>query len=146
MQIEYRLMDKIEKMGQGIKKKIVIDMQKDNPTTLTATQAVVLHYILVNSKQHDVFNRELEEFFNIKSSSVTTMIHYLERAGYVRREMVAEDKRLKKLAITDKTKEIEEWLCGVIDYYIVSTFAGFSLEEMEVFEKLVEKALLNLPR
>lgn len=146
MQIEYRLMDKIEKLNQGIKKKIVLEVQADNPTTLTATQAVVLHYILVNSEQHDVFNRELEDFFQIKSSSVTTMVHYLERAGYVRREPVAEDKRLKKLAITDKTREIAGWLCGVIDHYIVSTFEGLSQEEMETFEKLVEKMLPNLPR
>lgn len=145
MQIEYRLMDKIEKMNQGVKKKIVADIQKENPTTLTATQAVVLHYILIASQFHDVFNRELEDFFNIKSSSVTTMVHYLERAGYIRKEAVAEDKRLKKLIITDKTREIETWLCGFIDNYIVSTFTGFSQEEMEVFEKLVEKMLPNLP-
>ena len=77
-------------------------------TAVTSIQALVLQYLIVETKKRDVFPKDLEEFLEIKPSSVTSLISNLERNGYLRRESLAKDGRYKKLVLTEKTMEMEE--------------------------------------
>ena len=43
-------------------------IQRDNPTDLTTMQAIVLQYIMVESRKRDVFNKDMEKVFVVKSS------------------------------------------------------------------------------
>ena len=141
MQIEYRLMDKLGKLEQVRKRKLERYLQKDNPTTLTTTQLVVLQYIIKESKIRNVYCKDLEVFFDIKSSSVNSMVNYLESAGYISREPVPEDGRLRKLVVAKKGWELEEWVCGRIDEFIVSTYNKLTDEEQRTLENLWDKLL-----
>ena len=49
-------------------------------------QGLALHYIIMESQYRDVFPMNLEEFLEIKSSSVNSFINNLEKNGYLRRE------------------------------------------------------------
>ena len=141
MQIEYRLMDKLGKLEQVRKRKLERYLQKDNPTTLTTTQLVVLQYIIVESRTRSVFSKDLESFFDIKSSSVNSMVNYLEKAGYIHREPVPEDGRLRKLTVAEKGWEIEDWVCGRIGDFIISTYSKLTQEEQIELERLWDKLL-----
>ena len=144
MMTEYELMDLYQKITVLNDRAHTRYIQTDNPTPLTDTQAIVLHYILFESRKRDVFGKDLESYFGIKASSVNSIINYLETAGYVRREPVKEDRRLKKLVATERAREIETWLMEIIHYGVVDIFAGFTEEEMQELKSLMEKMRVNL--
>ena len=74
---------------------------------LTSIQSRMLGYLyfqLQNGKQ--VFQKELEEEFRIRKSSVTSVIQMLEKKGLVRRAGVTGDARRKELMLTEQGKHI----------------------------------------
>ena len=55
-----------------------------------------------------MFQKDLEDEFDIRRSSVTQVIQLLERDGLIVRESVQRDARLKKLVLTEKAIRIQE--------------------------------------
>lgn len=104
---------------------------------LTCIQGLVLHFIIVESEQRDIFPKDLEEFLEIKGSSVTSLINNLERGGYLRRESLATDGRYKKLVLTKKTREIQEDILRRVYDYMRDMFAGIPEEDLKTFESVI---------
>ena len=144
MMTEYQLLDLFQKLIILKDRSNTRYIQAHNPTPLTDTQAIVLDYILQESRMHDVFAKDLEAYFGIKGSSVNSMVNYLEKEGFISREILPEDNRLKRLVPTASAREIEPWLLEVIHYSIVDVFAGFTDEEMQDLKSLMEKMRVNL--
>ena len=144
MMTEYQLMDLFQKLVVLCNRRNTRYIQTENPTTLTDTQAIVLDYILQESRTHDVFAKDLEEFFGIKGSSVNSVVNYLETERFITRELLPEDNRLKRLVPTQRAREHEAWLMETIHNSIVDVFAGFTDEEMQDLKSLMEKMQLNL--
>lgn len=112
----------------------------DSP--ITSIQGLVLDYLFRN-RETDVFQKDLEEYLEIKGSSVTSILDNLEKNGYVRREAVDYDGRLKKLAITEKAYAIEEDIVERVNGYMYSLFRGIPEEEREVFYSVLCKMIDN---
>ena len=144
MMTEYELMDLYQKISVSNEASHTRYLQSDNPTCLTNTQAIVLHYILFETRTRELFAKDIEDYFGIKASSVNSIIHYLESAGYIFRETLKEDKRLKRIVPTDRAFEIERWLMEALHYNVVDIFAGFTEEEMLTLRSLMEKMQVNL--
>lgn len=115
-------------------------------TAVTSIQALVLQYLIVETKKRDVFPKDLEEFLEIKPSSVTSLISNLERNGYLRRESLVKDGRYKKLVLTEKTMEMEEEIEKCIDSYMKNMFLGISEDDLKVFEKVILQMTENTGR
>ena len=113
----------------------------DSP--ITSIQGLVLDYLFRN-RETDVFQKDLEEYLEIKGSSVTSILDNHEKNGYVRREAVDYDGRLKKLAITEKAYAIEEDIVERVNGYMYSLFRGISEEEREVFYSVLCKMIDNM--
>ena len=113
----------------------------DSP--ITSIQGLVLDYLFRN-RETDVFQKDLEEYLEIKGSSVTSILDNLEKNGYVRREAVDYDGRLKKLAITEKAYSIEEDIVERVNGYMYSLFRGIPEEEREVFYSVLCKMIDNM--
>ncbi|MCR5136638.1 MAG: hypothetical protein K6C12_06015 [Oscillospiraceae bacterium] len=144
MILEYELMDLFQKLMVLNSRSHTVYIQPDNPTPLTDTQAIVLDYILQETRTRDVYAKDLEVYFGIKASSVNSIVNYLEREAFVSREILPEDNRLKRLVPTQRAREIEAWLLETIHYSIVDVFAGFTEEEMQDLKSLMEKMRVNL--
>ena len=110
---------------------------------ITSIQGLVLDYLFRN-RETDVFQKDLEEYLEIKGSSVTSILDNLEKNGYVRREAVDYDGRLKKLAITEKAYAIEENIVERVNGYMYSLFRGIPEEEREVFYSVLCKMIDNM--
>ena len=113
----------------------------DSP--ITSIQGLVLDYLFRN-RETDVFQKDLEEYLEIKGSSVTSILDNLEKNGYVRREAVDYDGRLKKLAITEKAYAIEEDIVERVNGYMYSLFRGIPEEEREVFYSVLCRMIDNM--
>lgn len=67
------------------------------------------HHVLHIIMKHDgIRAAKLAELANMRPASITEVVNRLEKQGYVIREKDKEDSRVKKIYITDKTREYIE--------------------------------------
>ena len=112
---------------------------------VTGTQAAVLHFVYTKGKYRDVFQRDIETVFNIRRSSVTSLLQGLERKGFILRENVQEDCRLKKLVLTDKSINIADHIQHKIDKLNNTILDGLSTNEVNFLNALLTQIEEKLP-
>lgn len=61
---------------------------------VSGSQGRVLHFVLAQTE--DVFQRDIEQEFNMRPPSATELLKMMEKNGLIRRESTAQDARLKK--------------------------------------------------
>ena len=57
---------------------------------------------LIYFSDRDIFQKDVEDAFHINRSSVTSAVKLMEKKGYITRQPVSTDARLKKLKLTDE--------------------------------------------
>lgn len=134
MRDEKKLMEKYDKLNRRMLRYFSSFF---TDTQITSIQGLILHYIIVESEARDIFPKDIEEFLEIKGSSVTSLISNLERNGYLRRESLESDRRYKKLVLTEQTLAIKDDITSRVNEYMHSMFAGISEDDLEVFEKVI---------
>ena len=68
---------------------------------VTLMHGWIIRYLYTNQDK-DVFQKDIEQYFSIGRSTVTNIIQLMERKGYIARESVEHDARLKKVVLTEK--------------------------------------------
>lgn len=134
---ETKLMAKFDKLNRKMRRCFASYF---SGTSLTGIQGLTLHYIIVESQYRDVFPMDLEEFLEIKGSSVNSLINNLEKNGYLRRER---DGKYKKLILTDKTYAIKDEIVSRVAAYMKDMFVGVSEEDLAVFDRVITKMAQN---
>ena len=74
---------------------------------VTTMHGWILAY-LYNSRDREVFQRDIERAFSITRSTVTNILQLMEKKGYIRRVSVPQDARLKRLILTDAGAEAHQ--------------------------------------
>ena len=82
---------------------------------ITGVQGKIIGFVYCESKKRDVFQKDIEEDLKIRSSSVTSVLQLMEKNGYIKRESVCTDARLKKIVLTEKGDEIRLIVQNLID-------------------------------
>ena len=103
----------------------------------------IMGYLYAHSGE-DVFQRDLERVFNITRSSVTGVVQLMEKKGYITRQSVEGDARLKKLSLTDLGKQTCESSMDAIDQAEKLAIQGLSQEEIAAFLTICRKIEDNL--
>ena len=78
--------------------------QDDHPT---GVQGGILGYLYENQGR-EIFQRDIQEHFSIRRSTVTGILQLMERNGLITRSSVERDARLKKLELTPRGVELHE--------------------------------------
>ncbi|MBR3752994.1 MAG: MarR family transcriptional regulator [Ruminiclostridium sp.] len=110
---------------------------------LSAMQGHVIAY-LYYTREKDIFQRDVEETFNITRSSVTGIVKLMEEKGYLTRQSVPGDARLKKLTLTPKGLEHHERAMAAIEQVETEALRGFTQEEIDLFRSLCTRIRTNL--
>ncbi len=106
---------------------------------LTGQQSRMITFIGYRSLQEDVFQRTIEEEFHIRPSSVTSMLKLLEKNGYIRRETVPSDARLKKLVLTKEGQLLWQRIGDVIEREDKRIQERLTTEEQQELFRLLKK-------
>ena len=69
---------------------------------VTGTNMHIIHYLHVNEEK-DVFQRDLECYFQVRPSTISANLRLMEKNGLVMRENVAHDARLKKIVLSKES-------------------------------------------
>ena len=81
---------------------------------ITGAQAHIINFIHNESKNRDVFQRDIEKEFDIRRSSVTNALQLMELKGLIVRMNVPIDARLKKINLTEKGCFIQGKVSSII--------------------------------
>ena len=111
---------------------------------VTGVQSRVMHYILEHYQSGPVFQRDVEEAFELSRSTTTNILQLMEKNGIIRRESVACDARLKSLVPTEKAGSIDNKVRDcVIEIEEVLT-RGISQEQVQQFLATAKRMSANL--
>ena len=99
---------------------------------------------LYKNRDTDVFQRDIENHFGIRRSTVTKVLQAMESNGLITRTAVLSDARLKKLTLTEKAIDMHGQFREEIDNFEKVISAGLTDEELESFFAITEKIYNNL--
>lgn len=111
---------------------------------ISSMQAKILGFIYNNSPNMDIFQKTIEEEFDIRRSSVTSVLTLMEKNELIKRVSVSEDARLKKIILTDKGIEVKKIVYKEI-IEIEKTISNIlSDEELDIFINNLDILIKNL--
>lgn len=132
----------IKKLNNTVHRAITYCAKMAGMDEVTLMHGWIIQYLYENSGR-EVFQKDIEQQFSICRSTVTNIIQLMEKKGYIARESVGHDARLKKVILTDKgmgTHDKMECLAWHLDRQLVD---GITEEEMEVFFSVMNKIEMN---
>lgn len=144
MDKEKPLAFRIKSLNNEIKRHFDRSAIKRNEANLTGMQFAFLGYISEKSESEDVYQRDIEEEFNIRRSTASGMLQLLEREGYIQRLSVPNDARLKKIILTDKAREQDQKAKEDIALFDQKLTAGISEAELREFYRILDKIAENI--
>ena len=133
----------IDKINRIISRKIDATVIRSIDGKITLSQAYVIDFISDNSSR-DIFQKDIEKEFDLNRSSVSLMLNNMEKNDLIKRVPVAEDARLKKIVLTEKSIELSKEISDAIDSGENQLAKGITPEEIEVFYKVLGKIRNNL--
>ena len=134
----------IKCLSNMIRRKLDTTFSSPEFDGLTGAQNAMMGYIMDHEETQDIFQKDIEEEFNIRRSSATVMLQGLEQRGYIRRTQTEKDARLKKIELTDKARKLQKRVRSEIDQFQKQLEKNLSKEEKEEFFRLSDKIKSNL--
>ncbi|HIZ79620.1 MAG TPA: MarR family transcriptional regulator [Candidatus Lachnoclostridium stercorigallinarum] len=111
---------------------------------ISGAQGNILDYILVESRQRSVYQKEIEKEFGLRPSTATEALKLLEEKGLICRIPEEKDGRYKRIVFTPKAEAVQEALRREIEESEAILLQGITPEEREVFLEIAGKMLKNL--
>ncbi len=109
----------------------------------TGAQGWIMGYLYKN-RHRDVFQRDIQEQFSIRRSTVTGILQLMEKNGWITRTSVDRDARLKKLELTPKAVELHERVERSIRQVEDQLADSLTAQARKTFLALCEKIRANL--
>lgn len=103
---------------------------------ITVMQAWIIG-CLYHHPDQDIFQRDLESEFSISRSTATNILQLMVRRGFLTREPVDYDDRLKKLCLTQKGRQVHEQLASHFPQLEQLLRRGISEEDLAVFHRVI---------
>lgn len=73
---------------------------------ITVVQHIILSYLWEHGKKRDVFQKEIEQVFDVRRSSVSNVLGLLEKKNYIQRQNVSADARQKRICLTEEGTKV----------------------------------------
>lgn len=133
----------ISKTNNIIKRSCEKNNVKQRLYEATGKNGWIIGY-LAEHKDEEIFQRDIENTFSMRRSTVSNMIKLMEKKGYIIREPVSDDARLKRLVLTEKSLKVHRQMMNEISRNENQMKKGISEEELEIFFNVLEKVQKNL--
>lgn len=104
-------------------------------------QPEILEYL----KEHgDCSQKELADFLGVTPASIATSLKRMSKSGFIERTADENDRRINRLRLTEKGREI--FLAGKAECDRIDSvmFNGFSEEEITAFSDMLSRIAKNL--
>lgn len=133
----------VRSLHQLVNRSILSMTSKKFGDCVTGYHGWVVGYIYDHG-DHDVFQRDLENQFSVRRSTMTQILKLMEKNGLIIREPVDYDARLKKLILTPRALEIQKSMKTEIKVLEEKMREGIGQDKLEAFFEVIEKMKQNL--
>ncbi len=99
---------------------------------------------LYENRERDIYQKDIEKYFLVGRSTVTSSIQLMEKKGLIRREFVESDARLKKVLLTEKGIRTHETIEAMITELNSGLLEGVDEKDTEVFLQVIRKIKENI--
>ena len=134
----------VKAIGNLIRRNLDVRFAEAGLEDIVGMQGPLLGYLDRNTLEGDVFQKDIEKEFNIRRSTATVMLQNLEQKGYIIREAVAYDARLKRIVLTEKAREVNREVRCQIDAFNEELEKNITEEEKAFFLQIADKIISNL--
>lgn len=142
---EERIGVEIRKLDHMLGRSIQAHVRAAGIDEVTIMHGWIIRYLYANQDK-DVFQKDMEQYFSIGRSTVTNIIQLMEKKGFIVRESVEHDARLKKVTLTEKGIRNHEMIENMMESLDAGMMEGISDEELTVFYSVIEKLKHNLTK
>ena len=118
-------------------------MLKDCDIEISSAQGRIMFALW---QQDGVSINELAKKTQLKKSTLTSMLDRLEKMGYIRRQRSKKDRRKILIERTNKDKNLESEYAKLSQEHTRLFYRGFSEDQIDCFEKDLERILDNLTK
>ncbi len=109
-------------------------------TEISASETMYLGFLY----QHDgVTQDDLVKAFSVDKAAVARTVQAMEEKGFIIRKSDSNDKRAKRVCLTDKALSCRQKLIQLQNKWHSITSAGISAEDSAIFEKVLDKITEN---
>ncbi len=134
---KYRLGKHLLETGHWIRRHLDSLFEDDD---LTGLQGRIIGFIFICGKKgRDIYQKDLEQEFKIGRSSVTSVLNNLEKNGFILRQSVKNDRRLKKIMLTEKALHTAETHRRKLDAFERQLTQKLSPEELFMLQTLLQR-------
>ena len=133
----------IKAIDHLMQRKMIMIASKSGLDKVTVMHGWIIGYLIMN-KDRDIYQKDIESEFAISRSTVTNILKLMEKKGYLRRESVPNDARLKKLVLTPKGIDIHQKTLHDFATVEAELTRGITPEELETFYTIIEKLRKNV--
>lgn len=124
------------------RKNCVISMINDDG--LTTMQKHVLKFLLLETLHKVVYQKDIEEEFQIRKSTATGMLQLLEKNGFIVRESEKKDARLKRIIPTKKAEALRPSILAHIRQSETQLTTDISEADVLTCKKVLCQMLYNV--
>lgn len=111
---------------------------------LTPMQRHIRNYILLETLHRDIYQKNLEEEFQVRKSTVSGILKLIEKNGFIYRESVKEDARLKRILPTKKAEALRPSILEHIHETEIRMTEGVSEQDLFLCKKVLYQMCQNL--
>ena len=132
---------RIKAVSNAIRRKIE-GINIEEKYGLTGGECAIMGYLFENMDK-PLYQKDIEEEFNIRRSSATRTLQAMEKKGIIVRRSEPHDGRLKKLVLTSRAVEIGRGVGDMIDEAEKRLLRGISDKELSVFLDMCDRICRN---
>ena len=110
---------------------------------LTAMQKHVLKFILLETLHRDLYQKDIEEEFQIRKSTATGILQLMEKKGFIYRECAKQDARLKRILPTEKAESLRQPILHSIEEDEAAMIRGIPKEDVELCKQVLWQMCAN---
>lgn len=111
--------------------------------SVTGTNGWIIVYLSRN-RDRDIFQKDLETQFGITRSTASKVLNLMERKGFIQREKVARDARLKKIVLTPMALEFSDKMHEYAVCFERTLTKGFTEDEQDTLLDYIQRMKTNL--
>ena len=135
----------IRKLNHEMNRNLELQVKAEGIDEVTLMHGWIMRYLYEN-REKEIYQKDIEKHFSIGRSTVTSIIQLMEKKGFIERQAVQSDARLKKVLLTEKGEKTHEMIEALIIQLNQNMMEGIEQEELQTFLEVLSKIRQNIER
>ncbi len=140
-----RIALEIKKLVNQFKRRILeMETRIDGAAQPTEMQREVIGFLFEHIGKQDVYQRNIEEEFNIRRPTATSILQRMEKNGMIVREADTADARWKRIILTDKSIRIVYKIGEELRLFEKAITRGIPKKDLDTFFAVLDQINQNM--